>query len=75
MTFTQLIEKVLKETNTPMSGTEIWRKAEEKGYDKLLNSKGKNPKNTLTSILYTDIKKVNSKYVLHSSNPKKFTLK
>lgn len=78
MTFGTLIEKVLKDNkNKPMSGTEIWKYAISKGYDKKISSQGKKPNNTMTSILYTDMKKnpENQKFQIHGNNPKKFSLK
>jgi len=74
MTFSELIEKVLNENSEPMTASEIWKYAEQKGYSKQLNGSGKNPKNTLASILYTDQKKSNKKYIVCSTSPKGFKL-
>jgi hypothetical protein len=49
LTFTQLAQKVLAETQTPMSVEEIWKYAEEKNYVAELNSAGKTPKATLSA--------------------------
>jgi uncharacterized protein len=54
MTFLQLAEKVIKEENKPLSPAEIWKIAQIKGYDKMLDSQGKTPDATLYSAVFTN---------------------
>lgn len=56
ITFLELAEKVLNETNKPMSYSAIWEYAEKKGYTDSLDSHGKTPKATLSARLGTDIR-------------------
>lgn len=42
MTFLELAQLILKEEKKPLTAIEIWNHAVEKGYDKKLNSQGKN---------------------------------
>ena len=57
LTFVALAEKVLREAKRPLSPGEIWQLAVSKGYDKLLSSHGKTPKQTLYTVIYVDAKK------------------
>jgi len=45
MTFLELAERVLREEKRPLTANEIWTLATEKGYEKQLNSEGKEDKN------------------------------
>ncbi len=56
MNFTQLAEKVLKETKIPMIPNEIWEKAVELGWDKLVSSQGKTPWRSVGARLYLDVR-------------------
>ena len=51
LTFLKLAEKILREEKRPLSPAEMWKIAQLKGYDKLLESKGKTP----WSSLYTSV--------------------
>lgn len=51
MTYNELAIAVLKDVKKPLSSGEIWIIAVSKGLDKELKTKGKTPRNTLSSIL------------------------
>lgn len=73
MKFLELAKKVLEESLVPMSGSEIWQLAKEKGYVELLETIGKTPEQTLLARLYTsanDPKNPNFKCV--GTRPKRF---
>jgi uncharacterized protein len=76
LTFFELAIKVLKEANKPMTIDEIWRYAQERGYDLLVGSKGKTPWQTIGARIYVDMRdNPNSPFVKIDSKPKKFFLK
>jgi|YNPBryulayer2012_1023412.scaffolds.fasta_scaffold06133_1 hypothetical protein len=77
MTFLELAKKVLEEIGEPLSSEEIWKIAQEKGYDKEIGSKGKTPWATLGALLYSSTKKDNpdSPFVRIGARPTKFYLK
>jgi hypothetical protein len=76
LTFFELAIKVLKEANKPMTIDEIWRYAQERGYDVLVGSKGKTPWRTMWARIYVDMRdNPNSPFVKIDSKPKKFFLK
>ncbi len=76
MTFLELAEQVLKDENRPLTANEIWTLATEKGYDKLLNSEGKTPWQTLYAQIYVNAKdNPKSLFAQTNSRPKKFYLK
>jgi uncharacterized protein len=76
LTFFELAIKVLKEANKPMTIDEIWRYAQERGYDLLVSSKGKTPWQTIGARIYVDMRdNPNSPFVKIDSKPKKFFLK
>jgi len=52
MTFHELAEIILKESDSPLTANEIWEKATEKKLDTQLESKGKTPWATLGARLY-----------------------
>lgn len=76
MTFLELAQSILKEEKKPLTATEIWNIAVEKGYDKKLNSEGKTPWSTLGAQIYVNSKD-NPKTVFAKtdSRPKRFYLK
>ncbi|WP_375560669.1 HTH domain-containing protein [Bernardetia sp. OM2101] len=76
MTFLELAEKVLQETQTPMKANDIWTFGVEKGYDKILGSLGKTPSATLGARLYTYVRdNPQSNMSSTDARPKKFFLK
>lgn len=75
MTLRQLAIEVLKDAKEPMSVLEIWKQADTIGLLTKIQAKGEKPYATFTSVLYTDFKRVNNTFIVHSSNPKKFSLK
>lgn len=76
LTFGELAIKVLKEFEKPMTVQEIWEYAQRKEYDKLVNSKGKTPWQTMGARIYVDIRdNKNSPFIKIDSKPKKFFLK
>jgi len=76
MTFLELAEKVLLETQVPMRMAEIWEYAIQKEYDKELNSSGKTPWKTLDAQMYSSMKHdKNTPFIKTNTKPKKFYLK
>lgn len=76
MTFLELAEKVLEETQVPMKTGEIWAYGVEKGYDKKVNSSGKTPWSTLAAQIYVNVRdNPNSPFGASGTRPKKFYLK
>ncbi|NMC55577.1 MAG: hypothetical protein GYA48_18300 [Chloroflexi bacterium] len=76
ITFLQLAQKVLNEENQPLSASETWRIAVSKGYDKLVDSKGKTPWATLGALIYVDVRdNPASVFVPIGARPKRFLLK
>ena len=76
MTFIELSEKVLEDLKRPLTSSEIWQIATEKGYDKSIKSKGKTPWATIYSQIFTNVRdKPLSKFVIVGSRPKRFYLK
>ena len=56
MTYLELAEKVLLEKQQPLSSSDIWNFAVQKGYDKELNKQGKTPGATLGAQIYVNSK-------------------
>lgn len=76
LTFLKLIEKVLRETETPMTAEEIWRYAQSKGYDKQVGTKGKTPWRTIGAQIYVNMREYKeSPFVKIDSKPRKFFIK
>jgi len=73
MTFLQLAEKILRETNTPMTAIDIWNYAKSQGYDVILGTKGKTPWKTIEAQIYVSIRdKTDSVFIKTGSRPTKF---
>ncbi len=76
LTFLQLAQKVLAEEKREMSPQDIWDTAAMKGYDKLVESKGKTPWQSLGAMLYVDVRdNPNTAFAATHSRPKTFYLK
>jgi uncharacterized protein len=76
MNFTQLAEKVLRETKQPMIPNEIWEKAMELGWDKLVSTYGKTPWRSLGARLYVDVRdNPNSIFEPIGKSPVRFGIK
>lgn len=76
ITFLQLAKKVLEEEKRPMSYTEIWKVAVNKGQDKLVESTGKTPWASLGALIYVDVRdNQNSVFMPIGERPKRFILK
>jgi hypothetical protein len=76
MTFLELAESILIEEKRPLTSSEIWNIAVEKGYDKKLNSQGKTPWAKLGAQIYVNAKdNPKSIFAKTESRPKKFYLK
>ena len=76
MTFLELAEKVLREEKRPLTSSEVWTLATEKGYDKQLKSEGKTPWATLGAQIYVNAKdNPESHFAQTDSRPKKFYLR
>ncbi len=76
MTFLQMAQKVLSEVEQPLTVSEIWQVAVTKGYDKLVDSKGKTPWATLGALIYVDVRdNPSTVFVPIGARPKRFILK
>ncbi len=76
MNFIQLAEKVLRETKQPMIANEIWEKAVELEWDKLVSSSGKTPWRSIGARLYVDVRdNPNSVFEPVGKRPVRFGLK
>jgi hypothetical protein len=76
MNFIQLAEKVLRETKQPMTATEIWEKAVELEWNKLISTQGKTPWRSIGARIYVSIRdNPNSIFESVSKRPAKFGLK
>jgi hypothetical protein len=76
ITFLQLAKKVLSEEKKPLSASEIWRIAVEKGQDSQVSTTGKTPYATLGARLYVDVRdNENSEFLPIGARPKRFILK
>ena len=74
--FIQLARKVLEVERRPLSSSEIWEIASEKGYDKELDSLGITPWKTLSAMLYVDVRdNPKSLFITTGERPKRFLLK
>jgi len=76
MTFLDLAEKVLREEQKPLTYKEIWEVAQQKGFDKDINTRGKTPWATIYSRLYVDIRdNPKTKFIKVHNGITKFFLK
>ena len=76
MTFLELAERVLRETNKPLNSEEIWAISIQKGYDKIIGSKGKTPYNSIAAQVYVNMRdNPKSPFLVTDTRPKKFSLK
>ncbi len=76
MTFKDLAYKILDEVKRPLTVEEIWEYAQEKNYDKQINSQGKTPPRTIGAQLYVDIRdNPNFPFIKIGTRPVKFFLK
>ncbi len=76
MTFKELAYKILEEARRPLTVEEIWEYAQEKNYDKQINSQGKTPPRTIGAQLYVDIRdNPDSPFIKIGTRPVKFFLK
>jgi hypothetical protein len=76
ITFLELAQRVLSEVEQPLTTSEIWQVAVSKGYDKLVDSKGKTPWATLGALIYVDVRdNPSSAFAPIGARPKRFILK
>lgn len=76
LTFIDLARKVLEYEKKSLSPGEIWEIAVAKGFDKyLVGRRGRTPWATLSSRLYTNVKKQDSPFLATDSRPKRFFLR
>lgn len=73
--FLQLAVKVLKEEERPLTASDICDIAVDKGYDKYLESTGKTPRATLSSMLSTNSKKEDGIFTSSDSRPTQYSLR
>ncbi len=76
MTFHELAETVLRDSDMPLTANEIWAKATEKGLEQHLSTKGKTPWATLAARLYVIVKE-NPNFIIGSvgKRPQRFYLR
>jgi uncharacterized protein len=73
MKFLEMAYLVLTESKEPMSASEIWNFAKEKGYTSQLKTKGSTPEFTLSSRLYSSVgDPQNGKFGAVGERPKRF---
>ena len=71
-----MAQKVLEEEKQPLTASEIWQVATTKGYEKLVESKGKTPWATLGAMIYVDVRdNTSSLFSPLGARPKRFILK
>lgn len=75
LTFLELAKRVLAEAGAPLSSNEIWKLATERGWDKLVASKGKTPHATMGAQLYTHVKRGGQAFSKQPGRKGKFYLK
>jgi len=76
ITFLELAQKILHEEKIPLAVEEMWKIAENKGYDKDVGSEGKTPWRSMGAQIYVDIRdNENSIFFQKSKRPAKFFLK
>ena len=76
LTFLQLAEKVLQEERRPLTPEEIWEIVLKKGYDKLIETRGKTPWRTLAAELYVCVRdKPDGPFIAVEGRPKRFSLR
>jgi hypothetical protein len=76
ITFLQMAQKVLSDEKQPLTASEIWEIAVRRGYEKLVDSKGKTPWATLSAQIYVDVRDNPScVFVPIGARPKRFILK
>lgn len=76
LTFLQLARKILLEEQRPLSYTEMWNVAVQKGHDKLVESTGETPWQSLGAMLYVDVRdNPDSLFMTLGERPKRFVLK
>lgn len=74
--FIQLARKVMEIEKRPLTISEIWQIALEKGFDKELNTVGITPWDTLSAMLYVDVRdNPKSLFITIGARPKRFLLK
>lgn len=74
-TFKEFAVKVLQKAGEPLTVNDIWKKGCDWGMDKLLNSNGKTPDQTLSAVMTRSVKQKDSLFCLVSKNPNVFGLK
>lgn len=74
-TYLDLIEEVLIENGVPMTISQIWEYANEKGLSKKLSSVGKTPKKTMNAQLHKNmLRGDNARFKQISTKPALFNL-
>lgn len=74
--FLKLAEKILKDSDFPLAGSDIWTLVEKAGLDKQLPTKGKTPWNSLAAQMYVEVRdNPNSIFGATETRPKRFYLK
>lgn len=76
MTFLEMAKKVVAEETRPLSPSEIWKIAQARGYTTLLDSQGKTPAISLSSVLYVDTRdRANSAFQKIGARPIRYFLR
>lgn len=75
ITFLEFAEKVLKDSQKPLTHREVWNEGVKKGLDKVLSSEGKTPKNSLAAVMSMNVRRSDSAFVVASKQPITYWLK
>jgi hypothetical protein len=76
MNIREMAEKIIMDSQKPLSPVEIWEIAEPQGYKEKLNLKGRTIPSTIGAQIYTDIKdNQDTKFIKIKTKPTRFYLK
>ena len=76
LTFLQIAEKVLSDSEQAMSPEEIWTMAQSKGYDMQIVSHGKTPWRSIGAQLYVEVRdNPNGRFATTNTRPKRFFIR
>lgn len=69
MTFLEIAQEILKDSDSALTHRQIWYKAVEKGLDKNLRGNGQTPINSMAAQLSVNVRKSTSLFVIASRQP------
>ena len=74
--FLKLAERILRDSDIPLGGSDIWKLVEKAGLEKQLPTKGKTPWNSLAAQMYVEVRdNPQSIFGATETRPKRFFLK